>query len=142
MFYILQCLKRLFFSFYNFAVQQFVEHEFNREVKAGFLFFFFLSESRCLEGFSYFPHSRQFLFAERFYCNGVCVSVCLWFPLAVELLNLGNACALFSSSGFPPFLSAASPSRLRFGGSDPKEGAGRMRTVSRATGLLLDPRGL
>ena len=65
------------------------------------------------------------------------MSVCLWFPLAVELLNLGNACALFSSSGFPPFLGAALPSRLRYRGSDPEGGAGRMRTRPQVAGLLL-----
>ena len=70
------------------------------------------------------------------------MSVCLWFPLAVELLNLGNARALSSSSGFPPFLSAELPSRLRFTGSDPEAGAGRMRTGPQAAGLLLVPRGL
>ena len=74
MFYILQCLKRLLFSFHNFAVQV-VEREFNREVKAGFLFFFFLSESRCLEGFSYLPHSRQSFFSLKGFT--AMVSVCL-----------------------------------------------------------------
>ena len=55
-----------------------MEREFNREVKAGFLFLFlflFLSESRCLEGFSYLPHSRQSFFLLKGF--NAMVSVCL-----------------------------------------------------------------
>ena len=71
MFYILQCLKCLFFSFYNFAVQQVVEREFNRDTG-----FFFFSGSRCLEGFSYLPHSRQSFFSMKGF--NAMVSVCLF----------------------------------------------------------------
>ena len=74
MFYILQCLKPLFFSFYNFAVQQFVEHEFNREVKAVFFFFPFFQKAGVLKGFPISLTAGSFFSLKGF---NAMLSVCL-----------------------------------------------------------------
>ena len=71
MFYILQCLKRLFFSFYNFAVQQVVEREFNREVK---VFVFVFQKAGVLKGFRIYLTAGSFFSLKVF---NAMLSVCL-----------------------------------------------------------------
>ena len=110
---------------------------FNREVKAVF------SESRCLEEFSCSPHSRQNLFSLKDF--NAMLSVCLSLvSLEIKLLKFRDACAVFSSSGFSPFLRAAVtafPSRLRFRGSNPRKANPGCAPAPRAAGLRLIPRG-
>ena len=74
MFYILQCLKRLLFSFHNFAVEQFVEREFNREVKAVFFFFSFFQKAGVLKGFPISLTAGSFFSLKGF---NAMLSVCL-----------------------------------------------------------------
>ena len=75
MFYILQCLKRLFFFFHNFAVQQVVEREFNREVKVFvFVFVFFFQKAGVLKGFRIYLTAGSFFSLKVF---NAMLSVCL-----------------------------------------------------------------
>ena len=71
MFYILQCLKRLFFFFHNFAVQQVVEREFNREVK---VFVFVFQKAGVLKGFRIYLTAGSFFSLKVF---NAMLSVCL-----------------------------------------------------------------